>query len=75
MAATGKMAVTFQLAVCIISECREGNAFSYGGREHSAEVAQLSPAQSDAYEEGLGERLGLLCHVAHRHYRAACLCC
>ena len=37
-----------------------------GDREHSAKVVQLSPARSDAYEEGLGERL--LYDVAYRHY-------
>ena len=44
-----------------------------GDREHSAKVAQLSPARRDAYEEGLGERL--LYDVAYSHYTAAFLCC
>ena len=44
-----------------------------GDREHSAKVAQLSPARSDAYEEGLGERI--LYDVVYRHYKAAFLCC
>ena len=44
-----------------------------GEREHSAKVAQLSPARSDAYEEGLGERL--LYGVACKHYTAAFVCC